>query len=95
MSDFIIPSSPEDQKKLRDMVEEISRSMLRVSSEKALQKDIKARGKDELGIPGPILNWLAKQYSDDTFDEHVDKEEQKATLFETVMRTNNDSEDED
>lgn len=92
-NEFTIPSSPEDQKKLRNMVDEMCNSLLRVSSEKALQKDIKARAKDELAIPGPVLAWMAKQHNEDTFDEHVDSEEQKATLFETVMRTNQDDED--
>ncbi len=96
MTDFTIPSSPADQKKLRDMVEEYSKTLLRISSEKALQKDIKDRAKEELAIPPGVLAWMSKQHTDNTFDEVVSTEEQKHTLFETVMRTNqNDDTDED
>lgn len=96
MTDFTIPSSPADQKKLHDMVEEYSKTLLRMSSEKALQKDIKDRAKEELAIPPGVLSWMAKTHTDNTFDEVVDKEEQKHTLYETVMRTNqNDDGSED
>lgn len=96
MNDFVIPSNPVDQKKIRDAVDELSNSMLRVSSEKALQKDIKDGIKESLEVPPAVLNWMAKQSMEDTFEETVSKEEAKQTLYETIMLANsNQSDDEE
>jgi pyruvate/2-oxoglutarate/acetoin dehydrogenase E1 component len=82
----VIPSSPEDKKKIRDAVIEMSDSMLRQESERGFQKDVCERIKDEIGLDAKYLKQLARVYHKQNFVEVQSKNEDFETLYEEIVK---------
>jgi len=84
MSNVIIPTSPEDRRKIRGCMEEISNSYLRVDAEKSLVKEALADLEDEVGIPKKVLRKMAKVYHKQNLTELVTEIEDIEALLEAT-----------
>jgi hypothetical protein len=86
VSEFIVPTSPEDIKKLQGAIEESCNSKVRQDAEKALQKEIFETIKEELNIPKKIFNKMVSVYYKANFQEEVAQSEDFQILYEKVMK---------
>ena len=84
MEDVVIPSSPEDRKKIKNALQEISDSMTRMASERDLIKDIKKMLHDDYELPRKYVSKMAKVYHAQSFDAEVAEADNFATLYETI-----------
>lgn len=75
----------EHRKKIQGALKEMSASMLRVESEKDLQKEIAERMKEECMIPKREFNRLAKIYHASNLVEEAAKNEEFIAFAEAVM----------
>ena len=83
--EIIIPSSPADIQKLKNLVIEVSNCKTRIQAEKDLIKDIKERAKDELGIGAKSFNGLCKAHYEQSLNEQVSAVQNVADLYEAIF----------
>ena len=86
----VIPSNPEDQKKIRGALQEIADAMTRITAERELIKDIKDSLKEDFELPPKFITKMAKTYFSQNFDAVVTEADDFQTLYETICCTNND-----
>lgn len=84
MSNFIVPSSPEDRKKIKDALIEISASLTRMEAERDLIKDILVEVEDKFELPKKYIRKLAKIYHKQNYAEIRQEQDDVETLYETV-----------
>lgn len=80
-------SNPEQRKKFRDALQEISNSMTRIEAERDLIKDIKAELVQEFELPKKTINSLAKIYHKQSFDQEAQEFSDLEALYEEVVKT--------
>lgn len=85
MTQFIMPSSPADIKKIQDGIKEASSALLRIESERDLIKDISAKLKDEVELPPSVFNKMAKVYFKNEYAKVTEANETFIDIYETVM----------
>ncbi len=61
-TDVIVPSSPEDLKRIKDAMQEISNSFTRIESEKDFQKEALEALEEDVGIPKKYLRKMSRIY---------------------------------
>ena len=81
----MIISSPEDRKAIEGMVRELSNSMLRVDSERELQKEILDKSKEELGMKKNVMKKIANLYHRQEFDKAVTEANELESLYEEIF----------
>jgi len=86
MSNIIVPSSPADRQKIKDAVEELSNSLVRMDSERDFQKDVCDRIKDEVGLNPKFLKKLANVYHKQTFVSVQEENEGFEELYEAIVK---------
>lgn len=75
MADMPIPTNPEDRKKLKAMIVEMTNTLSRVDSEREHLKDIADVAVDEFGIKKTLINKLARtMYKNNYADIHQENE---------------------
>ena len=79
-------SSPEDKKKLKDAIQEISNSMTRMEAERDLIKEILKEQSDQFQIPKKILSKIAKTYHRQNLTQEVEDHEDFVELYEEVTK---------
>ncbi len=84
-TEIVIPSSPADQKKLYDGVQELVNSMTRASAEVDFQKEALAELSEALGIDKKHIRRMAVDTFKDTFDKKAKEFDEYSTLYETIM----------
>jgi vacuolar-type H+-ATPase subunit D/Vma8 len=84
MSNVIIPSSPEDRKKIRGALEEISNSLTRIEAERELIKEILQDVEDKFELPKKYTRKVAKIFHKQNFAEVKTEQEDLETIYETV-----------
>lgn len=95
MTDISIPSNPEDRKRLGKMIVEASNALLMAKSKQEHAGEIFKVIKEEFELPPKISRRMATDYMKDAFDERVSEHEEYETLYESVMLTNQNSEDDE
>lgn len=80
-------SSPEDRKKLKDAIQEISNSMVRMEAERDLIREIIKEQSDTLQIPKKILAKIAKTFHKQNLTQEVADHEDFVELYEEVTTT--------
>lgn len=83
----IVPTSPADLIKLKNMVVEASNCKIRIEAEKDAMKDIKERAKDELGVSSSDFNAIVEVYHKQNLVEKVEKARIVEDLYEAVFGT--------
>lgn len=79
-------SSPEDKKKLKGAIQEISNSMTRMEAERDLIKEIIKEQSDQFQIPKKILAKIAKTYHKQNLTQEVEEHEDFVELYEEVTK---------
>jgi hypothetical protein len=77
--------SPEDAKKLKSALQDMSNSMFRVESERQLQKDVKNDICKELDIPKKVFSRLAKTFHKNNYVEEVEDNDRFEKIFEGII----------
>lgn len=83
--EFAIPSSPEDQKKIRQVMETISDSYTRIEAERDLIKDEIAGLAEKYELPKKLLSKMARTFHKNNYDEKAAEEEDFQNLYETIV----------
>lgn len=86
MSNVIIPSSPEDRKKILGAIQEISNSLTRIEAERDLIKDILQDIEDKFEMPKKYTRKIAKIYHKQNFTEVQQEQSELETIYETVTK---------
>ncbi|NDB82042.1 MAG: hypothetical protein EB127_04775 [Alphaproteobacteria bacterium] len=81
-----IPSSPEDKKKIRQALQEISDSLTRMEAERDLIKDILQTVEDNYKIKKKYTRRLAKVYHKQNFTQVQQDQQDLETLYESVAK---------
>lgn len=84
MSNIVLPSSPEDRKKIMNAVQEISNSMSRMESERELIKEILTDVEDKFELPKKYTRKVAKIYHKQNMSQVQQEQEDLLTIYETV-----------
>jgi Zn-dependent M32 family carboxypeptidase len=79
-------SSPEDRKKIKDAVQEISNSMLRMEAERDLIKEIIKDVSDNHQIPRKIIAKIAKTFHKQNLTQEIADHEDFVEVYETVTK---------
>lgn len=79
-------SSPEDKKKLKEAIQEISKSMTRIEAERDLIKEILKEQSDQFQIPKKILAKIAKTFHKQNLTQEVEDHEDFVELYEEVTK---------
>lgn len=81
-----IPSLPEDKKKIRQALQEISNSLTRMEAERDLIKDILQTVEDNYKIKKKYTRRLAKVYHKQNFTQVQQDQQDLETLYESVAK---------
>lgn len=87
-------SNPEDRKKIKNALVEISNSMSRIEAEKDLIKNIVTDLADNFEIDKKHINTMAKIYHKQNFSEERTKNEEFEVLYLSIVENKNDADDE-
>ena len=82
----VVPSSPEDKKKIRQALQEISDSMTRMEAERDLIKDILQTVEDNYKIKKKYTRRLAKVFHKQNFNQVQQDQQDLETLYESVTK---------
>lgn len=82
----VVPSSPEDKKKIRQALQEISDSLTRMEAERDLIKDILQTVEDNYKIKKKYTRRLAKVYHKQNFNQIQQDQQDLETLYESVTK---------
>jgi hypothetical protein len=87
MSNIIIPSSPADQKAIKDAMFEISAAYSRIDGEKNLIKEAIDALEEKVEIPKKYLSKLAVAYHKQNLATTVAETDDLVELYETLFKT--------
>lgn len=82
---IVIPSNPEDLKKLRAGVEEIVNSMTRVASESEYQKESVTELAKKFDVPKKFVKLMATDTFKMKFEKESNERSDYESLYESVM----------
>ena len=85
MSDIIIPSSPNDRLKLKQMLVEMTHCLQRADDEKESMKEISADASEHFNLPKKIINKLAKTMYKHNYADLQSENEDFELLYETLV----------
>lgn len=77
-------NNPEEQKIIKDCLQEMVDSMIRVSAERDLMKEIVARVKEETTVKPKIFRRMAKVQFAANFSEVVAEDEEFVEMYEKL-----------
>jgi len=79
----VIPSSPDDRKKIQNALQEISSSMTRIEAEQDLIKETVKDICKNYALPNRAFRKLAKVFHKQSFNEEAASYEEFEALYET------------
>lgn len=82
---FVMPSSPDDRKKIMDAMDEISACMTRIEGEKSYIKETIADLHEKFDIPKKMLNRFAKCHHKQSYHEELGADDEFETLCQTLV----------
>lgn len=83
LSDFVLPTNPDDMEKIRNSLEEISNQTHMMNDRKEAIKDIAKTLKDEYDMSTSLINKLVKAMDDGAYEEMS----MENSVFELVRET--------
>ena len=84
MSNIILPSSPEDLKRVRGCMEEMSNSFTRMEAERDFQKEAINSLADEVQIPKSILRKTARAFHNQNVSDLIAEVSDIEALMESI-----------
>ncbi len=94
-TEVVIPSSPADREALRNSISGLVTSLIRQQSETDFRKEEIAALSEKYDLPKKFIANMAKDAYKDKFDKEASEREQYESLFETIMKENGESENEE
>lgn len=85
MADVIIPSNPEDRKKVLNALKEISNSLTRMDSERDLIKEILINLEDEFELPKKYMRKVANIYHRQNLSEEKSAFQEVEDIYESIV----------
>lgn len=85
MSELSFPSNPEDRKKLKAMIVEMTNALSRVDAEREHLKEISSAAVEEFGIKKTIINKLARTMYKNNYSDLQNENEHFEFLYETLV----------
>lgn len=82
---FVLPSNPEDRKRIVELFEEVSKSLTRIEGERTYVKEAITIASENYNIPKKVLSKAAKVFHKQNFDELSAEEEQFADFYDTIV----------
>ena len=82
---FVMPSSPDDRKKIMDAMTEISSCMTRVEGEKSYIKETIADLHEKYQIPKKMLSRFAKCYHKSSYHEEIGADDEFETMCQVLV----------
>lgn len=79
---MMLPSNPEDRKKVRDAINEIVKSLTRIASEQDLIKETKGMLKEEYSMSPKIVGKAARMVFDQNRTKAEREQDDAGTLYE-------------
>lgn len=95
VSEFSMPSDPEDVKKIKNAIIDASAQKQMIADRQEALKDIKSMLKEEFGMPAGLFNKLVKAHFDHKYEELSIEHSVFETLYETLFDSDTTSDDED
>jgi hypothetical protein len=87
MSDLIIPSSPADRQKLKQILRDMTDCMTRMDAEREVIKELAEAAEESFEIPKKLINKLARTLHKSNITEIVSDTENLEFLYETLIAT--------
>lgn len=84
MTNVVLPSNPEDRKRIKNALQEISDSYTRIEGERGAIKDVIEFIVEEFELPKKYVAKMTKVYHKQSFDKEVGEAEDFAALYETI-----------
>ena len=84
MSNIILPSSPEDLKRIRGCMEEMSNSYTRMDGERSFQKEAIDALAEEVEVPKNILRKMARAFHNQNISDMVGEVSDIEALLESI-----------
>jgi len=81
-----IPSSPEDRKRIRTALQEMSDSMTRIEAERDLMKEIITNVHEEFELSKKTFRRMAKVYHRQNFSKEVAEHEEFEVMYENITQ---------
>ena len=75
----------EDRKKLKDVLTEVSNSMIRIKSERDYIKEAIEEAAEKFQMNKKILRKMAKVYHNNSFTDEIMEMEEFQTLYESIV----------
>jgi hypothetical protein len=75
----------EDRKKLKDVLTEVSNSMIRIKSEREFIKEAIEEAAEKFQMNKKILRKMAKVYHNNSFTDEIMEMEEFQTLYESIV----------
>lgn len=82
---FILPTDPEQRRKIRENVKEASDVMTMIVAQRDTLKNIKDRAVKELGVPKKILNKMIKAFHKQDFPTISQENEMFELFYENII----------
>lgn len=86
MSISLVLSNPEDRKKVKQAVLEISNSLTRIEAERDLIREIVKEVSDNHQLPRKIISKIAKTFHKQNLAQEVADHEDFVDLYDTVVK---------
>lgn len=83
---FTLPSSPEDRRRIKNAVEEISKSMTRIEAERDLIKETIKDICDNFELPKRAFRKMARTYHKQNFQDEQLAHEEFETMYEELTK---------
>ena len=84
MSNIILPSSPEDLKRVRGCMEEMSNSFTRMEAERDFQKEAINALAEEVEIPKSVLRKTARAFHNQDISDRIAEISDIEALMESI-----------
>jgi hypothetical protein len=75
----------EDRKKMKDVLTEVSNSMIRIKSEREFIKEAIEEAAEKFQMNKKILRKMAKVYHNNSFTDEIMEMEEFQTLYESIV----------
>lgn len=75
----------EDRKKLKDVLTEVSNSMIRIKSEREFIKEAIEEAAEKFQMNKKILRKMSKVYHNNSFTDEIMEMEEFQTLYESIV----------
>jgi len=84
MSNIILPSSPEDLKRIRGCMEEMSNSFTRMEAERDFQKEAINALAEEVEVPKSVLRKTARAFHNQDISDRIAEISDIEALMESI-----------